>query len=170
MRHQIYGRKLGRDITARKALLNNLAGSLFLKGQLTTTLAKAKFARVHVEKLITNAKKNRLADDRLLASILPSAAFSRLRIEIAPGFKNRNGGYTRITKIMPRKGDAAPMAKLELVEWEATVESKKSAKAAKSSIIPKKNSKIKTQKKSVAVKTKETKKPKDKNKLKTKKK
>lgn len=168
MRHQIYGRKLGRDITARKALLNNLAGSLFLKGQLTTTLAKAKFARVHAEKLITNAKKNRLADDRLLASILPAAAFSRLRIEIAPGFKNRSGGYTRIIKIMPRRGDAAPMARLELVEWETATVSKKTEKTAKSSISPKKVSKPKGQKKTA--KSKVVEKPEAKKKINTKKK
>lgn len=165
MRHQIYGRKLGRDITARKALLNNLAGSLFIKGQLTTTLAKAKFARVHAEKLITNAKKNRLADDRLLASILPAAAFSRLRVEIAPGFKNRSGGYTRITKIMPRRGDAAPMARLELVEWETVTVSKKSEKTAKSSISPKKGSKPKGQEKKTVAKTKAVEKPKAKKKI-----
>jgi len=168
VRHQVYGRKLGRDITARKALLNNLAGSLFIKGQIITTLAKAKFARVHAEKLITNAKKNRLADDRLLASILPSEAFSRLRSEIGPGFKNRNGGYTRITKIMPRRGDAAEMAKLELVEWETQVVSKKSEKTKGSSISPKKSSSKKVSKK--LTETKEAKRSVSKKKVATKKK
>ena len=70
MRHGIFGRRLSRDSNARKALLVNLANALFDKGALTTTLAKAKFARPFVEKLVTTAKKNKLHRNRFLASFL----------------------------------------------------------------------------------------------------
>ncbi len=119
MRHQVFGRKLGRDTNARKALIGNLANSVLKTGQLTTTLAKAKFARPYVEKLITYAKrKNDLKNDRYLASLVSKEAFSKLRLSIGPGFETRSGGYTRIIKLVPRKGDAAPMARLELLKIE----------------------------------------------------
>lgn len=117
MRHQVFGRKLSRDTNARKALLGNLTSSVLKTGQLETTLAKAKFARPYVEKLITYAKrKNDLRTDRYLASLVSKEAFSKLRLSIGPGFKSRTGGYTRIIKLVPRKGDAAPMARLELLK------------------------------------------------------
>lgn len=118
MRHATFGKRLSRDIKARKALLNNLANSLLLHGSLQTTQAKAKFAKVYVEKIVTLAKRNRLNSDRALASYLTHEAFTKLTKEIAPGFNQRNGGYTRIIKLAPRKGDAAKMAKLELLPWQ----------------------------------------------------
>lgn len=120
MRHRVFGRKLSRDINARKALLSNLATSLITNGKLTTTVAKAKFARPYVEKLITSAKKDRLFANRKLASSLSPAAFKKLVDEIAPGFSERHGGYLRIVKQITRRGDNAQMARLELLEWDKT--------------------------------------------------
>ena len=120
MRHRVFGRKLSRDINARKALLANLATSLLENGKLTTTVAKAKFARPYVEKLITSAKGNRLFANRKLASVLSPAAFKKLVLEIAPGFSERHGGYLRIVKQVTRRGDNAQMARLELLEWDKT--------------------------------------------------
>ncbi|MBI4037547.1 50S ribosomal protein L17 [Candidatus Curtissbacteria bacterium] len=118
MRHAVFGRRLGRDINARKALLSNLASSLLEKGQITTTLAKAKFARPYVEKIITNAQRRKLDRNRVIASSITPKAFGKLREEIAPAFKDRPGGYTRIIKLNTRLGDRAPMARLELMEYE----------------------------------------------------
>lgn len=117
MRHAYFGKKLGRDTTARKALLNNLASQLLEKGMFTTTLAKAKFARPYVEKIITRAKsKHDLRGIRVIASLVTNQAFSKLRTQIGPGFEKRPGGYTRIIRLNQRQGDAAPMARLELLE------------------------------------------------------
>jgi len=118
VRHLAFGRKLGRDTNARKALLANLASSLFINGAIVTTLVKAKFARPYVEKLITQAKSNKLTSKRLLASVLARQAFIKLNAEIAPGFAQKTSGYTRIIKLRPRAGDNAPMARIELLPWE----------------------------------------------------
>ena len=137
MRHQVFGKKLSRDTKARKALLANMAASLVTHGQLTTTLAKAKFAMPYVEKLVTLAKKNKLNSNRWLASTLPQDAFVKLVQQLGPGFEDRHGGYTRIVKLSTRRGDSAQMARLEFLEWErkspnqkkATVQKKGAAKA-----------------------------------------
>lgn len=118
MRHQVFGKRLSRDTKARKALLNNLANSLLLHEKITTTTAKAKFAKSHVEKMVTVAKKDRLAQSRILASSLNREAFLKLKDQIAPGFAGRSGGYTRIIRLSPRRGDMAPMARLEFIKWE----------------------------------------------------
>ena len=120
MRHRVFGRKLSRDINARKALLSNLATSLLVNGKITTTVAKAKFAGPYVEKLITSAKKDRLFAYRKLASVLSPVAFRKLVGEIAPGCEKRHGGYLRIVKQITRRGDNAQMARLELLEWDKT--------------------------------------------------
>ncbi len=117
MRHMVSGRKLSRDKDARQALLKNIAGALFSKGRIKTTLAKAKFARPYVEKLITAAKAKKLAENRTLASKVPGD-LNKLLSEIAPSFEKRQGGYTRIVKIARRLGDGAPMAQLELLPIE----------------------------------------------------
>ena len=130
MRHAIFGRRLSRDINARKALLANLASDLLEHGEITTTLAKAKFARPYVEKIITTAKQNQLYKSRRLASILSPGAFARLRSEIAAGFGNRPGGYTRIIRLNERRGDNAQMAKIQLVAMEK-VEKPKVTRASK---------------------------------------
>jgi len=115
VRHQVAGSKLGRDIKSRKALLNNLTDSLFLHGQITTTFAKAKFVQSYAERMITVAKKNRLAAKRKIASSIGSKSFEKLLSEIVPGFATRSGGYTRIIKLSHRTGDNAPMAKIALL-------------------------------------------------------
>lgn len=142
MRHRVSGFKLNRDKDARKALLANLASSVLEKGAITTTQTKAKFVKPYVERLITDAKKNRLATTRKLASKLTSPAFKRLTVEIAPGFKQRVGGYTRIIKTTRRQGDGTFLSKLEILEWEKTKtpiktekkSAKKKIKAAKKQI------------------------------------
>ncbi len=143
MRHKVFGRKLSRDTKARKALLKNVAASLVIYGRLTTTLAKAKFAAPYIEKLVTLAKKNRLSSNRWLAQTLPRDAFAKMVQELGPGFASRQGGYTRIIRLSTRRGDSAPMARLEFVEWDKSkaiaqnakpkkkIETKKSAKTAK---------------------------------------
>lgn len=120
MKHRVFGRKLGRDLNARKALLKNLTNDLLLHSQVQTTLAKAKFVQGYAEKTITEAKKTKLGGRRKLALSLTNKAFVRLVGEIAPGFVNRQGGYTRIVKLHPRAGDNAPMARIELLEWDKT--------------------------------------------------
>ncbi len=136
MRHAVFGRKLGRDTNARHALLGNLASSILEKGQVNTTLTKAKFVRSHVEKLITHAKRNSIAARRSIAPKLTRPAFRRLINEIGPGFANRPGGYTKITRLTFRRGDAAPMARIELLKIEkkapaSTTKSKPATKSAK---------------------------------------
>lgn len=116
MRHQVFGRKLGRDTNARKALLNNLASAVIVSGKVNTTLAKAKFAKPYIEKLITSAAKNLLSKNRVLASRFSKDALNRLLTQVGPGFAKRPGGYTRIIKVARRVGDGAPMARLELLE------------------------------------------------------
>lgn len=118
MRHAVFGWRLSRDTNARRALLSSLASSVLEKGQITTTLPKAKFAKSYLEKLITIAKKNRLNNKRLVASDISPGAFKRLNDEIAPGFKARPGGYSRIIKLNKRQGDGAQIARLELLKWE----------------------------------------------------
>lgn len=125
MKHRVFGQKLSRDINARHALLVNLASSLFTVGKITTTLSKAKFARSYVEKLITSAKKDGLSGRRFIASSLTKQAFLKLTREIAPGFAKRDGGYTRIVKLGQRRGDAAPLARLELLPVPKIAEEKK---------------------------------------------
>ncbi len=138
MRHSVFGKKLSRDINTRKALLNSLANLLIVHGELTTTLAKAKFARSYIEKLVSTAKKDKLYKNRILASKLSGSAFTKLFNEIGPGFKERKGGYTKITRLAPRKGDAVLMAKLEFVEWDkGQAKAPKVAKGSKVSKVPK---------------------------------
>ena len=155
MRHRVFGRKLSRDINARKALLANLATSLIVNGKLVTTVAKAKFARPYVEKLITSAKEDRLFANRKLASVLSPVAFKKLVLEIAPGFSERHGGYLRIVKQVTRRGDNAQMARLELLEWDKT--KSKVSKVTKGSKVTKvakaKKSKVTKKDKSVSRKS-----------------
>lgn len=138
MRHLVSGRKLGRDTGSRRALLSNLASDLILHGKVKTTLAKAKFVQGHAERLITKAKKSKLGQKRVLASSITNKAFVKLVEEIAPGFEQRSGGFTRIVKLSPRVGDNASMARIELLEWDKSkakirksTEKKKIAKSTK---------------------------------------
>ncbi|RJQ42657.1 MAG: 50S ribosomal protein L17 [Gaiellales bacterium] len=117
MRHARQGRKLGVDASHRKAMLGNLVCSLIEHGRIKTTVSKAKEARPLAEKMITLAKKGDLASRRqALARLRSKDAVHVLFTDVAPKFADRPGGYTRITRIGPRNGDAAEMAFLELVE------------------------------------------------------
>ncbi|PWI43697.1 50S ribosomal protein L17 [Streptomyces sp. ICBB 8177] len=111
------GARLGGSAAHEKLLLANLAKSLFEHGRITTTEAKARRLRPYAEKLITKAKKGDIHNRRLvLRDITDKDVVYTLFSEIAPRYENRPGGYTRITKIGPRRGDNAPMAVIELVE------------------------------------------------------
>ena len=131
MRHSIFGRRLGRDTKARKALLANMASSLLVNRSFVTTLTKAKFVRPYVEKLVTIAKKNNLHSQRKLASLITRQAFAKLTREIAPGFAKREGGYTRIIKLAQRRGDNAELARLEFLPWEKIQAKETEVKKAK---------------------------------------
>ena len=117
MRHQIAGRRLGRPSGHRNALYRNLVTDLLKNEKITTTEAKAKEVRSMAEKAITTGKKGSLhAYRQSLAYLLDESVVEKLFTTLAPRFKERNGGYTRIIKIGPRLGDGAPMARIELVE------------------------------------------------------
>ncbi|MCY7394747.1 MAG: 50S ribosomal protein L17 [Nocardioides sp.] len=115
------GYRLGGSAAHQKLMVANLATQLFEHGRITTTEARARFLRPTAEKLITKAKKAHLGENALhnrrevLKTIRDKSVVHRLFTEIAPTFEDRPGGYTRITKIGPRKGDNAPMAVIELV-------------------------------------------------------
>jgi large subunit ribosomal protein L17 len=119
VRHQRKGRKLGRDSAHRKALFSNLAGQLFEHGRIQTTEAKAKELRPIAERLITLARKDPVdtaAQRQAVAFLRSKDAVHLLFHEVAPRYTDRPGGYTRIIKLGPRQGDAAPMAYIELVD------------------------------------------------------
>ena len=117
MRHKKSGRKLGRNPSHRKALLRNMAKALLINSRITTTEAKAKTLRGVVEPLITLALKNDLHARRQAYDVLGEHKLvSRLFDEIGPLYKQGGGGYTRVVKLaVPRKGDAAPLAIIELI-------------------------------------------------------
>ncbi len=130
------GARLGGSPAHERLMLANLATALFEHGKITTTEAKAKRLRPLAERLITHAKRGDLhARRRVLAVIRDKGVVHELFAEIGPRYATRPGGYTRITKIGPRKGDNAPMAVIELVEAlseavvaEATGATKRAAK------------------------------------------
>ena len=110
------GPRLGSGPAHEKLLLRTLAEQLFENGKVRTTHAKARRLRPLAEKLITHAKKGDLASrHEVMASISNKSVVHTLFTEIGPRFANRKGGYTRITKIGPRKGDNAPMAVIEVI-------------------------------------------------------
>jgi large subunit ribosomal protein L17 len=116
MRHRVSGRKLGRRSEHREALMNNLVSQLLRHERVTTTEAKAREVRALAEKMISKGREATLHNRRLALSVVPDKhAVERLFNEIGPRYADRPGGYTRMVKLMPRKGDAAPMALLELV-------------------------------------------------------
>jgi large subunit ribosomal protein L17 len=130
MRHLKTGRKLGRSSAHRKALFRNLVTALITRERIRTTLAKAKELRSKAEKTITLGKKGTLHARRLaFRTVQEKEALKKLFGPIAERFATRNGGYTRIIKIGNRKGDAAPMAFIELVEAEQVKEKPKKEKA-----------------------------------------
>lgn len=117
MRHHNANRKFGRERNQRNALMRGLTRSLLVHGKITTTEAKAKSLRPVVEDLITKAKRDTLATRRLVTARLENkAALSKkLFTEIAPRYKERAGGYTRIVKLPRRKSDGSSMAVIELI-------------------------------------------------------
>ncbi len=109
-------RKLGRPTAHRKAMLRNLVTDLLREGRISTTECRAKEARREAEKLITLAKRGDLhARRQALAYIYDESVVTKLFDEIAPNYADRNGGYTRILKLGPRRGDCAEVVFLELV-------------------------------------------------------
>lgn len=115
MRHGNVNRKFGRETGQRKALLRSLARSLVLRGKITTTIAKAKEIRPFVEKMVTRGRTDSLANRRLLIGTLGDEKTVRKLFATAKNYEGRAGGYLRITKMGPRKGDAAQMAVIEFV-------------------------------------------------------
>jgi large subunit ribosomal protein L17 len=124
------GPRLGGSPAHERLILANLATALFEHGRITTTEAKAKRVRPLAERLITFAKRGDLASRRRVMTVIgDKGVVHTLFTDIAPQYDNRAGGYTRITKIGPRKGDNAPMAVIELVE--RLDESKRKTRASK---------------------------------------
>ena len=119
MRHNVMGRKLSRATKHRKSLFRNLATELFRHNRITTTEAKAKSVQPIAERLITLARRGDLHARRMAARDLQDpAVLQKLFDEIGPGMEDRPGGYTRIYKLGPRRGDAASMVLIELVDQE----------------------------------------------------
>ena len=116
MRHRVKGRKLSRTSEHRRALLNNMAASLFIHEGIKTTVAKAKELRPFAERLITMARRGDLhARRRVERRIRNRKAADRLFKELGPRFASRPGGYTRILKLGHRPGDGAELARIELL-------------------------------------------------------
>ena len=110
------GKRLGGSPSHQRRILSNLAASLIDEEEIQTTVARAKMLRPYVEKIITKARRGDLHARRLvLAKIQDTEVVTKLFDEIGPRYAERPGGYTRITKLGPRRGDGAPMAKIELV-------------------------------------------------------
>lgn len=136
MRHRVAGKKLNRSSGHRRALFRNLVSALIYHGRIRTTEAKARAVRGQAEKLITLAKHGLVAEQEDAARGIHARRLAAARLnrwmaegdgtrvdlvkklfdEVAPRYADRPGGYTRIVKLAPRRGDAAPMAVLELVE------------------------------------------------------
>jgi large subunit ribosomal protein L17 len=115
-RHKVAGFKLKRPVDSRNALLRNLVTSVILQERIVTTVPKAKAAKPLVEKMITLAKRDTLHSRRQAASfLLTPASVKKLFDALGTRFGQREGGYTRITRLGPRKGDGAEVVMLELV-------------------------------------------------------
>jgi len=118
MRHAVRGRKLGRTTAHRRALFRNQLASLVQHERITTTLEKAKELRPIAEKMVTQGKRGTLHARRRVRRLLDRHMVKKLFDNIAPRFAERQGGYTRILKLGPRKGDGAEMALIEFVDFE----------------------------------------------------
>ena len=123
MPHQIAGRHLGRNSAQRKTLFRGLVTQVLQHERIETTEAKAKAVRGDVEKMIGYAKRGDVHSRRLaLQTVHDKKVVAKLFEKLGPRYKDRNGGYTRIVKLGPRKGDAAEMVLLELVDREENAE------------------------------------------------
>ncbi len=132
MRHNRRTHRFGRNPKERKAMLENMVTSLLTHQQITTTLEKAKEARKLADRIITLGKEDSLSSRRMAFSYLQDHTLtSKLFKEVAPRFKSRKGGYTRIMQLSRRKGDGAQMALLELTEKEIKVKETKPKKEHK---------------------------------------
>ncbi|KAA0446055.1 MAG: 50S ribosomal protein L17 [Candidatus Thioglobus sp.] len=121
MRHRKSGRQLNRNSSHRKAMFKNMANSLFLHETIRTTLPKAKELRRVVEPLITKAKTDSVANRRrAFARLRDDAMVAKLFTQLGPFYQSRAGGYTRILKDGFRTGDKAPMAIVQLVDFDST--------------------------------------------------
>jgi large subunit ribosomal protein L17 len=119
MRHRVAGNKLKRRVGHRKALIRNLITAVIENDFIITTVPKAKAVKPLVEKMVTLGKDGSLAARRQAATVLQTPdSLKRLFDKVAPKFGQRQGGYTRITRIGPRQGDGAELCKLELVGTE----------------------------------------------------
>jgi len=133
MRHKKKGRELSRPTAHRIAMLRNLVTSLIEHGKIETTDTRAKEMRGVIDRVITQAKQNTVHARRMVAKVVRTReAVAHLFDVIAPGFAERNGGYTRIIKVRTRHGDAAPISVIELMPAGAP-----ESKAAKSPSAPK---------------------------------
>jgi large subunit ribosomal protein L17 len=141
MRHAKHRHQLGRKKEHRQALMANLAVALIINKRIKTTLPKAKALRPFIEKIITFAKKAHATDDKLkkhhfrklaLSKVRDIRAVNRLFNDLAEEFAKREGGYTRIYKLVPRLGDAADMALIEFIDADDEGYSKRKSKSAKS--------------------------------------
>ena len=120
MRHRKSGRQLNRNSSHRKAMFQNMANSLFLHEVIKTTLPKAKELRRVVEPLITKSKSDSVANRRhVFSKLRDDAMVAKLFTELGPFYKDRPGGYVRILKAGFRTGDKAPMAIVQLVDFES---------------------------------------------------
>ncbi len=126
MRHRKDHSKLNRDRDHRKALMRNLLRALFTHEKIVTTVPKAKELRRHSDKLITLGKRGDLHARRLALAILPDKKLvKKIFDELAPRYKNRPGGYTRVLRYRNRRGDNAPLAVVELVQEELKIRVRK---------------------------------------------
>jgi large subunit ribosomal protein L17 len=130
MRHRNGGFKLGRNTSHRRALLRNLVTSIIINDRIETTLTKAKASRPLVEKMITLGKNGSVhARRQALAYLMTPEAVDRLFSTVAPRYATRNGGYSRIVRVGPRKGDAAEVAFIELLDAEDALSAKAEKRA-----------------------------------------
>jgi large subunit ribosomal protein L17 len=151
MRHHLSGRQLSRNSAHRHALMRNMSVALLRHETIRTTLPKAKELRRVVEPLITLGKKDGDANRRLaFARLRDTAVVEKLFADLGPRFRARPGGYTRILRMMPRPGDSAPMALMQLVEGpapvaveEPTAATKKTARRTKAKVAAKSTAKPK---------------------------
>lgn len=150
MRHRVGKKKLSRTTSHRQALLRNLSRSLILNGSIETTVAKAKFVKPYVEKLVTKAKNSTdfITINRVRAKLNSEEATKTLFSDIAPDYKNREGGYTRIVKLGFRAGDRAPMVRLEWVSAKLSKKNKATQTEVESTEIKQKPIKVKKSEKS----------------------
>jgi large subunit ribosomal protein L17 len=116
MKKNIYGSKFKRDVDERKALFKGLMSSLVLNEKIETTEPKAKAIKAEVDKLVTRAKKDQVLARKLLSSKLNTEALEKMIKDVAPRFANRQGGYTRMTRLGKRFGDDATMVVMEWTE------------------------------------------------------